>query len=161
MRHCTTYLFLSTLSLRRATTLGAAPPAPQGISIHALLTESDRAIIIDNGRLPIFLSTLSLRRATINSRFLLHLLFHFYPRSPYGERRRSPQATVHTWKFLSTLSLRRATSTVDSCSVCSSISIHALLTESDLCRETQHFSHFRFLSTLSLRRATFLFMYPK
>ena len=33
--------FLSTLSLRRATLGGRAPQPPQGISIHALLTESD------------------------------------------------------------------------------------------------------------------------
>ena len=38
----------------------------------------------------------------------------FYPRSPCGERRSNPRATMRTWKFLSTLSLRRATS------VCSS-----------------------------------------
>ena len=79
----------------------------------------------------LFLSTLSLRRATR----LCTILYscpgnfyprspcgerpfiqikdtpktNFYPRSPCGERRNNRQATVHTWKFLSTLSLRRAT----------------------------------------------------
>ena len=123
--------FLSTLSLRRATTLGAAPPAPQGISIHALLTESDHPSLCGivqhtyfyprspyGERQPwgprpqppkAFLSTLSLRRATVPSSLTTADCPYFYPRSPYGER----------------------PSTVDSCSICSSISIHALLTESD------------------------------
>ena len=62
------------------------PTEPCAISIHALLAESD---------LPVF----SWRRP----------LTYFYPRSPCGERRSNPQVTMHTWKFLSTLSLRRAT----------------------------------------------------
>ena len=106
----TSVSFLSTLSLRRATDkccrLAACHPV---ISIHALLTESDWT---DNNQ--------------TNSKV------HFYPRSPYGER---PLIVVllchHISKFLSTLSLRRATilPPVDTSSV--SISIHALLTESD------------------------------
>ena len=107
----TSVSFLSTLSLRRATDkccrLAACHPV---ISIHALLTESDWT---DNNQ--------------TNSKV------HFYPRSPYGER---PLIVVllchHISKFLSTLSLRRATilPPVDTSSV--SISIHALLTESDV-----------------------------
>ena len=101
--------FLSTLSLRRATIIfrcvcqglkyfyprspcGERPPRAghcrgcDGISIHALLAESDA------GRQPVlvqiveFLSTLSLRRAT-----------------------RLPTPSTAPWIFLSTLSLRRAT----------------------------------------------------
>ena len=57
---------------------------------------------------------------------------HFYPRSPYGERRpHSINYMIHT-QFLSTLSLRRATSTL-------------AVTET---------MEVEFLSTLSLRRAT-------
>ena len=41
LRHCTTYLFLSTLSLRRATIIPGAGNNPIRISIHALLAESD------------------------------------------------------------------------------------------------------------------------
>ena len=37
-------LFLSTLSLRRATPQGCRPAAPADISIHALLAESDGVI---------------------------------------------------------------------------------------------------------------------
>ena len=56
--------FLSTLSLRRATKVAVGVVLHGGISIHALLAESD----IQNGTRDIienqFLSTLSLRRAT-------------------------------------------------------------------------------------------------
>ena len=101
--------FLSTLSLRRATTgrqspaLGVPyfyPRSPCGerlgmymrcvlpvlISIHALLAESDNADIDGAAAILGFLSTLSLRRATF-----AHL------------------ASLYQCKFLSTLSLRRAT----------------------------------------------------
>ena len=145
--------FLSTLSLRRATSptlqrrssaLHFYPRSPCGerpaasvvaalnklISIHALLAESDRS-----------------RKARSSDST------HFYPRSPCGERLFDAGTAPRDRKFLSTLSLRRATklfrqnyecfhfyprspcgerpSGVVSCSICSS-----------------------FLSTLSLRRAT-------
>ena len=41
LRHCTTYLFLSTLSLRRATVVMTEEDMILDISIHALLAESD------------------------------------------------------------------------------------------------------------------------
>ena len=56
-------LFLSTLSLRRATWPTGDQPSTPGISIHALLAESDM------GCIP-----------------WLRLFLHFYPRSPCGER---------------------------------------------------------------------------
>ena len=52
-----TWIFLSTLSLRRATRVSC-------ISIHALLAESDIWLVVNPPRH--FLSTLSLRRATAN-----------------------------------------------------------------------------------------------
>ena len=57
------FLFLSTLSLRRATVRRASRQQPAGISIHALLAESDNVahVIRGHGR-------------------------DFYPRSPCGER---------------------------------------------------------------------------
>ena len=102
-------VFLSTLSLRRATTLPSItrylfnnfyPRSPCGerpfptnsccvcssISIHALLAESD-----------------PYQHASIPHRG------HFYPRSPCGERRKPRQAYFSILRFLSTLSLRRAT----------------------------------------------------
>ena len=59
-------IFLSTLSLRRATYTAAAGHHSRAISIHALLAESDFRGWTLNINGPIFLSTLSLRRATIH-----------------------------------------------------------------------------------------------
>ena len=124
--------FLSTLSLRRATVM------------HALILADAM----------LFLSTLSLRRATILPGRLGFLIFHFYPRSPCGERLRrhrrddrrpiyfyprSPcgerpcitTTTICIASFLSTLSLRRATTKHDQGASNQTISIHALLAESD------------------------------
>ena len=58
--------------------------------------------------------------------------------------------------FLSTLSLRRATAAPPAPQGESSISIHALLAESDLFRQNYECFQWIFLSTLSLRRATYL-----
>ena len=126
----------------------------QWISIHALLAESDVNTADQEARKRLFLSTLSLRRATCYS--LRHSTqgWHFYPRSPCGER---PRARV----------LQRKAGP---------ISIHALLAESDEdtndsgnanlhfyprspCGErrkpkTLKSRRIVFLSTLSLRRAT-------
>ena len=133
-----------------------APVVTKAISIHALLAESDR------------------RGSTRTAK-----LCDFYPRSPCGER---PQGVfnlfanpgsisihallaesdgiglVFLWwgvRFLSTLSLRRATCCFRLSNACMSISIHALLAESDaaLTRGLKQLAIF--LSTLSLRRATF------
>ena len=58
------HLFLSTLSLRRATHALPCPACRCTISIHALLAESDQSLkVLIFGRAS-FLSTLSLRRAT-------------------------------------------------------------------------------------------------
>ena len=91
-------LFLSTLSLRRATSV--RPETRQHdaisihllgwlrvlISIHALLAESDKTLVI-----------------------LPKELNNFYPRSPCGERLSKINARGSIKIFLSTLSLRRAT----------------------------------------------------
>ena len=146
--------FLSTLSLRRTT------PHPQptearhrhfyprspcgerlrrvlelrqalGISIHALLAESDRPIDVPQYHILISIHALlaesdcySLRHST-QSRY-------FYPRSPCGER--LYLTNYHftlLFIFLSTLSLRRATSLGLLGWLRVLISIHALLAESD------------------------------
>ncbi len=146
--------FLSTLSLRRATApfpsmvvifgdfyprspCGERPPCPRcsrgtlPISIHALLAESDAKL----SYLPVlfceFLSTLSLRRATQHRLNSLNRSHNFYPRSPCGERRAWMGGLNFDGRFLSTLSLRRATFWF-------SVALKAP----------------EFLSTLSLRRAT-------
>ena len=124
--------FLSTLSLRRATEWLRGRRWRYGISIHALLAESDCLRRSSLCRYTIFLSTLSLRRATdykdlTNKYFCIsiHALLaesdhlrsrfkpcarYFYPRSPCGERQEG-HAKVHSTP---------------------KISIHALLAESDM-----------------------------
>ena len=81
---------------------------PSGISIHALLAESD-------GHGP------ACRPAERN----------FYPRSPCGERPKALPKPPRQPQFLSTLSLRRATYNSDNIPPYRTISIHALLAESD------------------------------
>ena len=127
-----TILFLSTLSLRRATPYAKMRKRHSTISIHALLAESDRWSLNQSRTSGLFLSTLSLRRAT------------------YG-----PILTItYLTLFLSTLSLRRATQRPSwgECQKC--ISIHALLAESDGGSGVGRRRRVIFLSTLSLRRAT-------
>ena len=103
--------FLSTLSLRRATTIFAVRPYDAPMQ---------------------FLSTLSLRRATGILALKQIPLTDFYPRSPCGERRTDTTSTK----------MRQ------------SISIHALLAESDPMTLVLACAIIAFLSTLSLRRAT-------
>ena len=128
------------------------------ISIHALLAESD----------------CQWRRS-------VKLFRHFYPRSPCGERRAKPLRKYHTAdisihallaesdsnesgedtnnsRFLSTLSLRRATNGFAGVLFLIDISIHALLAESDQSSGAGISKQVKFLSTLSLRRATLLSM---
>ena len=100
------------------------------ISIHALLAESDFIFSSPVSISKKFLSTLSLRRAT--GRFgTTRIRRHFYPRSPCGERRIMQRPAQRLRLFLSTLSLRRATLTQAQYDNAKSISIHALLAESD------------------------------
>ena len=170
-------LFLSTLSLRRAT-CGAtgirrcqenfyprspcgerpitASPLPDGgvISIHALLAESDGFSWAFGVSDKEFLSTLSLRRATIRGTktpagqgISIHALL--------AESDLPALASILQLSlFLSTLSLRRATVQIGRCCIYEHISIHALLAESDSPKCVLPWTTSRFLSTLSLRRAT-------
>ena len=124
--------FLSTLSLRRATCRTKLVETDTGISIHALLAESDCRAPPYNLMIQQFLSTLSLRRATAR-------------RAP---RQQPAGISIHallaesdvfgvlyfllTVIFLSTLSLRRAT----------------------MEKRVGISKGIEFLSTLSLRRAT-------
>ena len=100
--------FLSTLSLRRATILGIPNQVGTWISIHALLAESD---------------TYPSQCRTFAR--------DFYPRSPCGERPVKIKPVLISTKFLSTLSLRRATGKTYGALEHVHISIHALLAESD------------------------------
>ena len=108
-RHCTTYLFLSTLSLRRATETSPYKVWETQISIHALLAESDSSMD-------------DLDPSTT----------HFYPRSPCGERLFANFDGFYWW----VISIHALLAESDRKSQCSGtgicISIHALLAESDL-----------------------------
>ena len=169
-------VFLSTLSLRRATKREHLAAFVPHISIHALLAESDYFNIFSVVILAEFLSTLSLRRATILGNpcagcpaISIHALLaesdhpgqpvrglpsHFYPRSPCGERLDASAAAAGAPVFLSTLSLRRATQPIGWHHCRQYISIHALLAESDVVVIFIFLGANQFLSTLSLRRAT-------
>ena len=123
--------FLSTLSLRRATDFISPANLTYEISIHALLAESDAARVRHERRGRISIHAL-LAESDRQVLVLGQTPKHFYPRSPCGERHLHYDGDADRDVFLSTLSLRRATlifPPVDTSSV--SISIHALLAESD------------------------------
>ena len=148
------WLFLSTLSLRRATgslsngmtsTSYFYPRSPCGerlhydnynlhcvdISIHALPC-GERLII---KRCQRWASTNFYPRSPCGERLpapttLTFPGFDFYPRSPCGERREKVYMRTVSL-FLSTLSLRRATRATNCQQRNHQISIHALLAESD------------------------------
>ena len=103
----------------------------QEISIHALLAESDHYDNYNLHCVEISIHAL-LAESDVTSSTVIVILF----------------------KFLSTLSLRRATN--DAINGCNPdfISIHALLAESDHITKRSASSFPSFLSTLSLRRAT-------
>ena len=173
-----TEAFLSTLSLRRATRRRVQGHHTELISIHALLAESDPELRCKNGERRYFYP-----RSPCGERHMIHPLLcnakpNFYPRSPCGERPwgltgglscddyfypRSPCGerlfrlffiVFDLFRFLSTLSLRRATFKRWCVRNYVDISIHALLAESDACITTITICIALFLSTLSLRRAT-------
>ena len=127
------YVFLSTLSLRRATVTFNVIASRVYISIHALLAESD------TNRRPIFFKSKSIS---------IHALLAESDIMFVNLR-------VVDGSFLSTLSLRRATTNYDQGASNQQISIHALLAESDSTTTTIICTASKFLSTLSLRRATF------
>ena len=103
-------IFLSTLSLRRATHCRIDEWQRRHISIHALLAESDVWPDDCTRQEGQFLSTLSLRRATVRSTQARPPNGDFYPRSPCGERQFE--------RYSDEIFFR--------------ISIHALLAESDV-----------------------------
>ena len=123
-------LFLSTLSLRRATGPGPA----------WLASSFDFYPRSPCGERP-------------KKSPLMCFIRHFYPRSPCGERRRMPLIKFYPGIFLSTLSLRRATETTPY-----RVVETQFLSTLSLRRATRRFRTVNnakiFLSTLSLRRAT-------
>ena len=148
--------FQSTLSSRRATRCPNCLLGTQEISIHALLTESDR-----RRHRPLYApgnfnprSPHGERRRSHALQF--HRISHFNPRSPHGERPANSFADFSGFKDFNPRSPhgeRRAPTVyyVDE----NHISIHALLTESDLATSPSASVPIAgFQSTLSSRRAT-------
>ena len=150
----TSLIFLSTLSLRRATTCLPACFVGAPISIHALLAESDFA---SAGRFQFVYNFYP--RSPCGERHRLkprqtRTDTNFYPRSPCGERRGVPLSCFARIIFLSTLSLRRATA-----GIFLNLTFHQHFYPRSPCGErplTDDVSSGGriFLSTLSLRRAT-------
>ena len=147
------FIFLSTLSLRRATLGAVTSPAVMRF-LSTLSLRRATAVRLVPLKASKFLSTLSLRRATDIACGDRHKLRHFYPRSPCGERLSPDTSSTQCRLFLSTLSLRRATPTLHDIFKLLAISIHALLAESDSIQTLILHMELLFLSTLSLRRAT-------
>ena len=101
------------------------------ISIHALLAESDVTLDRLRAMRELFLSTLSLRRATNTRGSIKMKLNNFYPRSPCGERLdvNNPVAAVTSISIHALLAESDGKSQSSGAGIC--ISIHALLAESD------------------------------
>ena len=124
-------LFLSTLSLRRATLELFLYYQDNTISIHALLAESDLRVLDGSKSSIISIHALlaesdkpSIQVQHLPKSISIHALLaesdlavafmtcpppDFYPRSPCGERRKPRRLKSRRCVFLSTLSLRRAT----------------------------------------------------
>ena len=147
---CVDALFLSTLSLRRATRLQSRtyqakddfyPRSPcgerQGVSTMdngvtqiSLLAESDLKQFVVGDVMGISIHALLAESDPITPG-ITHYQGHFYPRSPCGERHLTNYHFTLLFIFLSTLSLRRATNSPRATMHTWKISIHALLAESD------------------------------
>ena len=138
------WVFLSTLSLRRAT-LQASVLADCGRDFYPRSPCGERHDCFCRRRCQFrFLSTLSLRRATSRIDAANARARNFYPRSPCGERQTCRWRQTPAGRFLSTLSLRRATQRLAESQQQGAISIHALLAESDpasalCCARTRYF----------------------
>ena len=127
-----TAIFLSTLSVRRATVIATAlRPRRSAISIHALREESDSTVSVCTPSSSLFLSTLSVRRATASMRTGRAAARRFLSTLSVRRATVQPPHTAKPVKFLSTLSVRRATTSLP-----------------------QQGQGTKFLSTLSVRRAT-------
>ena len=170
-------LFLSTLSLRRATRRSQEIHGQQAISIHALLAESDdqasasaaaakisiHALLAESDiKIPpdvtfkdVFLSTLSLRRATLDSWVFCKISpISIHALLAESDVTRSPDIANRMRISIHALLAESDVAAQFYRAAGRAISIHALLAESD-CRPDQHRdAPPKFLSTLSLRRAT-------
>ena len=156
MYHTADRVFLSTLSLRRATRRTCHKCDSQEflstLSLRRATGYDFRGRVCQG-----FLSTLSLRRATTIIMIYVGSVGNFYPRSPCGERLPDwsgliPLARISIHALLAESDVNPYKLTM----IFGKISIHALLAESDLVLLGKLTKLVKFLSTLSLRRATAL-----
>ena len=126
----TGHLFLSTLSLRRATRSRPWGPGLSGISIHALLAESDGPKLRQLFGALISIHAL-LAESDPGAKSSTPDRYYFYPRSPCGER----LMPVLSRRYSMMISIHALLAESDRRSVKlfrqNYISIHALLAESD------------------------------
>ena len=146
--------FLSTLSFRRATRQAYSLWCRIGISIHALLAESDSAALWAVLAAAISIHALLAESDPAHS-FWQCTRRDFYPRSPCGERRRYDRMWQKFWHFYPRSPCGERHMAHALANDISHISIHALLAESDAAAEYGVPIIDGFLSTLSLRRATY------
>ena len=147
-------IFLSTLSLRRATYMGVTvlgiqhnfyPRSPCGERLVGAVVKL-RCIPDFYPRSPC--------GERLNGGGLLSCFVNFYPRSPCGERLLLGSLTCPPHDFYPRSPCGERHLRVLDGSKSSIISIHALLAESDKLVRMLNGPHSKFLSTLSLRRAT-------
>ena len=146
--------FLSTLSLRRATAAPAIVLPARGISIHALLAESDCSFFAGTTAGCIISIHALLAESDARPSSLEYRYHYFYPRSPCGERRIDSTVREDNDDFYPRSPCGERHGVRKSKYEQIGISIHALLAESDSPCTTHGQSFNKFLSTLSLRRAT-------
>ena len=168
--------FLSTLSLRRATTLtGANTIKPESFLSTLSLRRATGCVAICNRHSPISIHALLAESDFLQSNRQLHN-FNFYPRSPCGERPAGYHSRADRPHFYPRSPCGERLEEVEKLSRVTVISIHALLAESDTSRLYKILCNWDFyprspcgerpfgrrwaawyclfLSTLSLRRAT-------
>ena len=170
------FLFLSTLSLRRATRRHKKHLISQAISIHALLAESDPLIFNVQPRKTISIHAL-LAESDGYEQYCIHAqgisihallaesdatdksdrsdFYNFYPRSPCGERPHCYQQTAYFFYFYPRSPcgerLRQRLIEFRKLLFLSTLSLRrATITTTTIC------TAWKFLSTLSLRRATLI-----
>ena len=172
-----TWKFLSTLSLRRATSAVSCILRRQRGFLSTLSLRRATYLHVTPSQIAEFLSTLSLRRATYVTGGTSVVAWYFYPRSPYGERRRYDTEILRSRQYFYPRSpygerlgkiacgtpilaisihalLTESDMALQKQDLANGISIHALLTESDPMISSVISCRWPFLSTLSLRRAT-------
>ena len=124
-------VFLSTLSLRRATALSSLSHFKHSISIHALLAESDGHRPDRDAETVHFYPRSPCGERPTVSRHKGGYIAYFYPRSPCGERQLPQPAAQTSADFYPRSPCGERLCICATPAAMQTISIHALLAESD------------------------------